>query len=65
VAGARRQILETESWIEDADGTVFARATGRYLPVPPGQIDGFRHDFVWAEGCLDLRGVFAPGSRER
>jgi acyl-coenzyme A thioesterase PaaI-like protein len=55
VTGTRRQLKDVEAWIEDDAGTAFARAQGRYFPLPPGQLDAFRHDFVWAEGCLDLR----------
>jgi len=63
VTGGRRQLLETEAWIQDAAETVFARSSGRYLPVPAGQLDGFRHDFVSTEGCLDLRDALSPEAR--
>jgi acyl-coenzyme A thioesterase PaaI-like protein len=55
VIGTRRQLKETAAWIEDDAGVAYARGRGRYLPLPRGQIEAFRHDFVWAEGCLDLR----------
>jgi acyl-coenzyme A thioesterase PaaI-like protein len=58
VAGVRRRVVDVESRIEGADGTLYATASGRYLPVPPGQMSGFRHDFVWSEECLDLRHLF-------
>jgi acyl-coenzyme A thioesterase PaaI-like protein len=57
-SGSRRRVVDTESWIEDQAGTVFARGTGRYLPVPAENVRGFHDDFVWADGCLDLREVF-------
>jgi len=57
--GSRRQVLDTEGWVEDDSGIVYARATGRYLPASPAQLAGFHQDFVWAPGCLDLRSVFA------
>jgi hypothetical protein len=56
----RRQIVTTEAWIEDARGVLCARSEGRYFPIPPEQLAGFRHDFVWGEGCLDLRDVLQP-----
>jgi acyl-coenzyme A thioesterase PaaI-like protein len=65
VTGSRRQFLETESWVEGVDGTVFARGTGRYFPVPAGQLNAFRHDFVWHPSCLDLREVFGLPSDGR
>jgi acyl-coenzyme A thioesterase PaaI-like protein len=58
ILGARRRILEAESRLEGADGALFATATGRYLPVPAGQMARFRHDFVSTERCLDLRAIF-------
>jgi acyl-coenzyme A thioesterase PaaI-like protein len=58
VSSVRRQLVETESWIESADGTLFARGSGRYLPVPADRMDAARHDFVSAQGCLDLSDVF-------
>jgi acyl-coenzyme A thioesterase PaaI-like protein len=58
--GSRRQIVTTEAWIEDAAGTVCAGSEGRYFPIPPDQLTGLRHDFVWGEGCLDLRDVLEP-----
>ena len=60
VSAAKRKILETESWVEDEGGTVFARGTGRYLPMPDGQLEVFHRDFLWREGCLDLSDVFGP-----
>ncbi len=59
VSGLRRQVVETESWIEAADGTLVARGSGRYLPAPAGRMESSRHDFVAGEGCLDLSDVFA------
>ncbi|MBN2370944.1 MAG: PaaI family thioesterase [Vicinamibacteria bacterium] len=58
VLGERRRILDAEGRLEGADNTLFATAKGRYLPVPPGKMAEFRHDFVWSEECLDLRSVF-------
>jgi acyl-coenzyme A thioesterase PaaI-like protein len=55
VTSARRRIKDTEAWVEDDAGVTYARARGRYLPLPRGQLAAFRHDFVWVEGCLDLR----------
>jgi len=62
--GSRRQIMTTEAWVESEAGIVFARATGRYLPVPPAQLAGFHQDFVWTPDCLDLRSVFAGQTAE-
>jgi acyl-coenzyme A thioesterase PaaI-like protein len=58
VTGMRRQVLDTESWIESEAGTVYARGAGRYLPVPESQLSGFHDDFVWQPGCLDLSELF-------
>jgi acyl-coenzyme A thioesterase PaaI-like protein len=58
VTASRRQLLDTEGWVESESGRVFARATGRYLPVPPAELARFHQDFVWSPDCLDLRSVF-------
>jgi acyl-coenzyme A thioesterase PaaI-like protein len=60
IAGARRQVLDAESWVEDPAGTLFARGSGRYLPMPGADLAGLHSDFVSGPGCLDLSDVFAP-----
>jgi hypothetical protein len=57
----RRRIFDTEAWLEDAAGRVYARATGRYLPVPAAQFAHFQADFVTAPECLDVDTIFAGG----
>lgn len=54
LAAARRRIFETEAWLRDAAGTVYAQASGRYLPVPGGVPATMRHDFVSGEGSLEI-----------
>lgn len=51
---SRRRIFDTEAWLADATGFVYARATGRYVPVSPDQLGASRHDFVSGEGSLEL-----------
>jgi acyl-coenzyme A thioesterase PaaI-like protein len=57
-AAPRKSLVGVEAWLEDAAGTVYARGEGRYLPVPPERLTGFRHDFVWGEDVLGLRSAF-------
>lgn len=54
----RRRIFDTEAWLEDTNGHVYARASGRYLPVPAGQFAHFRADFVTTPECLDVQTIF-------
>jgi acyl-coenzyme A thioesterase PaaI-like protein len=55
---ARRRIFDTEAWLRSEEGTVFARATGRYMPVQVDQLSELRRDLVRCEGCLDLGPIF-------
>ncbi len=55
---ARRKLFQTQARIEGDDGTVYARATGRYMPAPAGPSHHLRDDFVRDENCLDLGGIF-------
>jgi acyl-coenzyme A thioesterase PaaI-like protein len=55
---ARRRIFDLESWLEDDEGRVYARGSGRYMPVPPERARHFRDDFVAADDCLDLDHIF-------
>lgn len=55
----RRRIFDTEAWLEDGDGRIYARATGRYMPVPREQFAAFHADFVSAPGSLTLGEIFA------
>lgn len=57
VSEARRRLYVTESWLEDTAGQVYSRAHGRYMPVPGGQAEDLRQDFVGDENCLDLGGI--------
>ena len=57
LASARRRIFDTEGWLRDEAGQVFARATGRYLPIPPDQVAAMRHDFVTGEGSLEVADI--------
>ncbi len=54
LATARRRIFDTEAWLRDGAGIVYARATGRYLPIPPDRVAAMRHDFVAGEGSLAI-----------
>ena len=40
---ARRRIFDVESWLEDEDGRTYARASGRYMPVPPERLAHLSH----------------------
>ncbi len=55
----RRRVFDTEAWLEDAAGRVYARALGRYLPVPADRLAHFRSDFVTSPDCVDLDRIFA------
>jgi acyl-coenzyme A thioesterase PaaI-like protein len=59
----RRRIIDTEAWLEGDAGRIYARATGRYMPIPAAQASSFHADFVTAPECLDLGAVF--GDRDR
>jgi acyl-coenzyme A thioesterase PaaI-like protein len=50
----RRRVFDTEAWLSDASGAVYARGTGRYMPVSVGQLGASRHDFVEGDGSLRL-----------
>ncbi|HZL85785.1 MAG TPA: hypothetical protein VFD07_10455 [Candidatus Krumholzibacteria bacterium] len=54
----RRKVFDTEAWLEDDAGRVYARASGRYLPVPAERMAHFRSDFVTSPDCLDLERIF-------
>ena len=54
----RRKVLEPRSWLQDENGVVYARAEGRYMPIPPEHSRHLREDFVRDESCLDLGGIF-------
>jgi len=58
VGTRRKKVLDTRAWVQGEDGTVYARATGRYMPVPPGHDHHLREDFVRDESCLDVGGIF-------
>lgn len=55
----RRRIFDTEAWLEDDAGRVYARATGRYMPVPVAQFPHFQADFVSTPECLDVGSMFS------
>lgn len=59
----RRRVFDTEAWLEDDEGRVYARATGRYMAVPKEQCSQFQADFVTSPECLDLREIFADLNR--
>ena len=70
----RRRVFDLESWLEDGAGKVWARGTGRYMPVPADQFASFHADFVASAECLNLDHIFgdtlkraegAPASSER
>ena len=54
----RRRVFDVESWLEDAGGKVWARGSGRYMPVPADQIASFHADFVTSAECLNLDHIF-------
>jgi acyl-coenzyme A thioesterase PaaI-like protein len=55
----RRRILDTQSELRDDAGTLFAVASGRYVPIRGDRTEGLRHDFVRAPGCLPVDHFFA------
>jgi uncharacterized protein (TIGR00369 family) len=54
----RRQIASTCAALTDEQGAVYAKATGRYMPVPPQRMRHLRSDFVTEPGCLDVLSYF-------
>lgn len=56
VANRRGRIFETRGEIRDENGTVFATATGKYMPLKDQDAAGMAIDFVG-----DLRWLFEPG----
>ncbi|MFQ5599557.1 MAG: PaaI family thioesterase [Candidatus Krumholzibacteriia bacterium] len=58
MTGARRRIVDTEAWLRDDEGRTYAKATGRYMPVPGSRMRHLRDDFVTSEECLDLAHIF-------
>jgi acyl-coenzyme A thioesterase PaaI-like protein len=54
LAAARRRIFDTEARLRDEEGTVYATATGRYLPISAEQLGAMRHDFVTGDGSLAI-----------
>lgn len=54
----RRRVFDTEAWLQDANARVYARATGRYMPVPAEQFPHFQADFVTSAECLDVSAIF-------
>lgn len=54
LTASRRRIFDTEAWLADASGLVYARGTGRYMPVSAEQLGASRHDFVSGDGSLEL-----------
>lgn len=59
----RRRVFDAEAWLEDDVGRIYARATGRYMPVPREQVAAFHADFVSAPECLDLSAIFSALNR--
>ena len=54
----RRKVFDTEAWLEDDAGRLYARASGRYLQVPAERMAHFRSDFVTSPECMDLELIF-------
>ncbi len=57
LVSARRRIFDTEGWLRDESGLVYARASGRYLPISSDQVGAMRHDFVTGEGSLSIADI--------
>jgi acyl-coenzyme A thioesterase PaaI-like protein len=62
---ARRRIFDVEGSLADVEGRVYARATGRYMPVPHERAAHFRDDFITSDECLDLRHIFGRPKGEK
>jgi len=58
MCGDRRRVFDLEGSLADVSGRVYARAAGRYMPVPRERIPHLRDDFVTTAGCLDIRHIF-------
>jgi acyl-coenzyme A thioesterase PaaI-like protein len=57
---ARRRIFDVEGWLQSESGRSYARASGRYMPVPPERAPHLRDEFVTSPECLDLTHIFKP-----
>ncbi len=55
---ARRRVFDVEGWVEDDAGRIYARGSGRYMPVPQNRVPHMRDEFVSTPDCLDLRHIF-------
>jgi acyl-coenzyme A thioesterase PaaI-like protein len=58
VTAMRRSIADTAAFLRDTGGQIYARATGRYMPVPPDRMAHLRQDFVRTPDCLDVARFF-------
>lgn len=63
MARDRRRVFDTEAWLEDEAGRIYARATGRYMAVPKEQLPQFQADFVTSPECLSLQKIFVALNR--
>jgi acyl-coenzyme A thioesterase PaaI-like protein len=60
MAAGRRRIFDIVAELHGEDGTLHARGSGRYMPVPAAQIEGLRKDLVSDPECVDVRRIFQP-----
>jgi acyl-coenzyme A thioesterase PaaI-like protein len=60
MAAGRRRIFDIVAELHGEDGTLYARGSGRYMPVPAGQVDGLRKDLVTDPSCVDVGQIFQP-----
>ena len=54
----RRRIVDTVAELVGDDGTVYASAEGRYMAVPPDQLQLMQHDLVEEPGTWPMDGIF-------
>lgn len=52
VPDSSRKMIGTEATVSDPDGTVVAKATGKYLPMRDDQFGMSHTDFVWDSDSL-------------
>jgi hypothetical protein len=60
-AGGKGRLVLTEGRVLAADGAVVASATGKYMPMPDGQLALCAEDFVGDPAALDPLDLMARG----
>ncbi len=57
LAHDRGRLVETSGELRDSDGTVYAKATAKYMPVPGEQLEALCKDFVHDPQTIPLQEI--------